>query len=70
MEDMSWSVRDEKLQVNWTLFPRFHLSEYLLEWVKIPPAVHQSDLQAGWQRVPKDVTNATLNGTSSPFLKR
>ncbi len=68
---MSWSVRDGKLQVKWTavlpLCDNLHPSEYLLEWVKIPQAVHQTELQTSWQRVPNNVTITTLNGTSSLF---
>ncbi|XP_059381319.1 interleukin-6 receptor subunit beta-like [Carassius carassius] len=60
VEDMSWSVRDEKLQVEWTAVTgplvNLHLSEYLLEWVTVP------QLQAGWQRVSSKVKNTTLNG--------
>lgn len=65
MENMSWSVRDEKLQVEWTavtsLRDGLHLSEYLLEWVNIP------QLQTEWQRVSSSVTNTTIRGTNSIF---
>uniref|UniRef100_A0A8C1Z6S6 Interleukin 6 signal transducer n=1 Tax=Cyprinus carpio TaxID=7962 RepID=A0A8C1Z6S6_CYPCA len=58
--NMSWSVRDEKLQVEWTavtsLCDGLHLSEYLLEWVNIP------QLQTDWQRVSSSVTNTTIRG--------
>uniref|UniRef100_A0A9J7X0H4 Interleukin 6 cytokine family signal transduce n=2 Tax=Cyprinus carpio carpio TaxID=630221 RepID=A0A9J7X0H4_CYPCA len=60
VENMSWSVRDEKLQVEWTavtsLCDGLHLSEYLLEWVNIP------QLQTEWQRVSSSVTNTTIRG--------
>lgn len=65
MGNMSWSVRDEKLQVEWTavtsLCDGLHLSEYLLEWVNIP------QLQTDWQRVSSSVTNTTIRGTNSIF---
>uniref|UniRef100_A0A8C2K822 Interleukin 6 signal transducer n=1 Tax=Cyprinus carpio TaxID=7962 RepID=A0A8C2K822_CYPCA len=73
VKDMSWSVRDEKLQVKWTaVLPLPHplkLSEYLLEWVKIPQSVHQKELPAGWQRVPKNVTVTTLNADLEKFKR-
>ncbi|XP_016377604.1 interleukin-6 receptor subunit beta-like [Sinocyclocheilus rhinocerous] len=77
VEDMSWSVCDEKpepeLQVKWTavlpLHHTLHLSEYLLEWVKIPQAVHQTELQADWQRVPNNVTITTLNADLEKFKR-
>ncbi|KAK2871522.1 hypothetical protein Q8A67_024049 [Cirrhinus molitorella] len=70
VKNMSWSVRNEKpkpvMQVEWTaVLPTYaglHLSEYLVEWVKIPQDEHQTELQADWQRVPYNVTKATLNG--------
>ncbi|XP_077099435.1 interleukin-6 receptor subunit beta isoform X2 [Siphateles boraxobius] len=58
---MSWSVRDEELQVEWTGVPHpsyGHLSEFLLEWVN----VHQRELQPHWQRVPRNVNTTTLTG--------
>ncbi|XP_016318003.1 interleukin-6 receptor subunit beta-like [Sinocyclocheilus anshuiensis] len=75
--DMRWSVRDEKpepeLQVEWTAVPSrpagLHLFHYLLEWVKIPQNVHQTELQAGWQRVSCNVTNTTLNGDLEKFKR-
>uniref|UniRef100_A0A672MYC1 Interleukin-6 receptor subunit beta-like n=1 Tax=Sinocyclocheilus grahami TaxID=75366 RepID=A0A672MYC1_SINGR len=75
--NMSWSVRDEKpepeLLVEWTAVPSrpadLHLFYYLLEWVKIPQNVHQTELQAGWQRVSCNVTNTTLNGDLEKFKR-
>lgn len=73
VEDMSWSVRDGKLQVKWTavlpLHDNLHPSEYLLEWVKIPQAVHQTELQTSWQRVPNNVTITTLNADLEKFKR-
>ncbi|XP_073685803.1 interleukin-6 receptor subunit beta [Garra rufa] len=77
VENMSWSVRNEKpeleMQVEWTAvlptYPGLHLSEYLLEWVKIPQDGHQTELQAGWQRVPYNVTKTTINGDLKKFKR-
>ncbi|XP_026128966.1 interleukin-6 receptor subunit beta [Carassius auratus] len=77
VEDMSWSVLDgkpeSKLQVKWTAVlpprPTLHLSEYLLEWVKITQSVHQTELQVGWQRVPKNLTITTLNADLEKFKR-
>ncbi|XP_052464549.1 interleukin-6 receptor subunit beta isoform X1 [Carassius gibelio] len=64
VKNMSWSVRDEKLQVQWTSLPvGLRLSEYLLEWVTVP------QLQAGWQRVSSKVHNTTLNGDLKKFQR-
>ncbi|XP_058645744.1 interleukin-6 receptor subunit beta isoform X1 [Onychostoma macrolepis] len=66
VEDMSWSVRDKKLQVKWTAVrphhPALHLSEYLLEWVK-------TELPVDWQRVPNNVTITTLNADLEKFRR-
>ncbi|XP_043106273.1 interleukin-6 receptor subunit beta [Puntigrus tetrazona] len=75
VENMSWSVHTEeqetKLQVKWTAVPPLHtsfrLSEYLLEWVKSSPT-NRLD-QAGWQRVPNDVTITTLNADLKDFTR-
>ncbi|XP_050976969.1 interleukin-6 receptor subunit beta [Labeo rohita] len=70
IQNMSWSVSDEepkpKMQVEWTaalpLPAGLRPSEYLLEWVQITKDGQEKELHAGWQRVPHNVTNTTLNG--------
>ncbi|XP_048027289.1 interleukin-6 receptor subunit beta [Megalobrama amblycephala] len=57
---VSWSVRDEELQVEWCgVFPSsVPLTGYLVEWVN----VQQRDLKPNWQRVPHNVNTTTLTG--------
>ncbi|ROL48594.1 Interleukin-6 receptor subunit beta [Anabarilius grahami] len=57
---VSWSARDEELQVEWSgVSPSsVPLSGYLVEWVN----VQQRDLKPNWQRVPHNVNTTTLTG--------
>ncbi|CAM4730820.1 unnamed protein product [Leuciscus chuanchicus] len=55
---VSWSVRDEELQVEWTHPGNAHLSEFLVEWVNL----HEDEPQPHWQRVPRNVNTTTLTG--------
>lgn len=67
MGSVSWSARDEELQVEWSgVSPSsIHLTGYLVEWVN----VQQQDLKTNWQRVPHNVNTTTLTGTSFIFSK-
>ncbi|XP_051972953.1 interleukin-6 receptor subunit beta-like [Xyrauchen texanus] len=69
VHDVSWSVNDGQLQVKWLPPPLSSLpvSEYLLEWVKIPLREFQSDTH--WQRVPPQVNRTTLTGDFKPFKR-
>ncbi|XP_051764682.1 interleukin-6 receptor subunit beta isoform X5 [Ctenopharyngodon idella] len=60
VRNVSWSVRDKELQVEWSgVSPSsVPLTEYLVEWVN----VQQRDLKPHWQRVPHNVNTTTLTG--------
>ncbi|KAI7793007.1 interleukin-6 receptor subunit beta [Triplophysa rosa] len=67
VERVSWSLRDGQLWVEWMppVSNDLRLSEYLLEWEKIPPDDHQRHKH--WQRAKANVTSTTLTGHFEPF---
>ncbi|XP_051541170.1 interleukin-6 receptor subunit beta-like isoform X2 [Myxocyprinus asiaticus] len=69
VQDVSWSVNDGQLQVKWLPPPPGGplVSQYLLEWMKIPLREFQSDTH--WQRVSPHVNRTTLTGDFKPFQR-
>lgn len=70
VERVSWSLRDGQLWVEWMppASNDLRLSEYLLEWEKMPPDFYQRE--TNWQRVNANVTSTKLTGFQFKPFKR
>ncbi|XP_051972238.1 interleukin-6 receptor subunit beta-like isoform X2 [Xyrauchen texanus] len=69
VQHINWSVNDGQLQVEWLLRPPGspRVSEYLLEWVKVPEGEFQLDRH--WKKVSPQINSNTLTGDFKPFKR-